>query len=147
MFKIAKKDHLELVCPKCDKNTKVKTENGVQCSCCNEPFNGLTFKRKKFLSRAAGILLVSGAITGVALEDAIEDGRLAYESEYTLMTACMNLDGVKYSRRQLADRIELCACSVREAVNKLGIDSNSDDEDEVVGAFLNDVNATLRSCE
>ncbi len=146
MFKKLTKDHLELVCPSCDGNTKVKTENGVQCHHCEESFKGLTFKRKKYLTRAAAILLISGAVTGVTVSEVVEDERLSYESEFTLMTACVNRYGTTYSRGALEGRIEQCSCAVKKAVNDLGVNSNSYDTDEVMDAFLTDVNIARKNC-
>jgi hypothetical protein len=146
MFKRLKNDHLELVCPECDKNTKINTEGGVQCSGCNESFKGMVFKRKKYFTKAAAVLLVSGAVTGITLSEKIEDERLSYESEFTLMTACVNRNGRSYNTKVLEARIEQCSCSVRRVVNNFGIDSNSNDTDEVVDAFLMGVNSAMSEC-
>ncbi len=146
MFNKVKSSNLELVCPSCTKNTKIKTEDGVQCKHCETSFKGFTFKRKKFFTRAAAILLVSGAVTGVTLNEVIEDERLSYESEFTLMTACVNRYGITYRSDDLEDRIEQCSCSVRKAVNDLGINSNSNDSDEVMDAFLAEVNSAMKKC-
>lgn len=149
MFKKINKDHLELICPECDCNTKVKTEGGVKCSSseCQASFDGMVFKRKKYLTKAAAVLLVSGAVTGITLNEKIEDERLSYESEFTLMTACINRYGRSYSTSALETRIEQCSCSVRKVVNNLGVDSSSNDTDEVVDAFFSSVNAMMSECD
>ncbi len=147
MFKRIKKEHLELVCPECDKNTKITTDDGVKCVACNESFKGMVFKRKKYFTKAAAILLVSGAVTGITLNEKIEDERLSYESEFVLMTACVNRYGRTYSTKALETRIDQCSCSVREVVNRLGIDSQSNDSDEVVDAFFTSVNYAMSECE
>jgi hypothetical protein len=148
IFNKIKKDHLELVCPDCDKSTKVKTEMGVECSSpeCETSFGGMVFKRKKYFTRAAAVLVVSGAVTGITLNEKIEDERLSYESEFTLMTACVNRNGGSYSTEALEARIDKCSCSVRKVVNNLGVDSKSNDTDEVVDAFFTSVNFTMREC-
>lgn len=147
MFNKEQENHLELTCPECDKNTKIKTENGVSCSSCNESFKGMVFKRKKYLTKAAAVLLVSGAVTGITLNEKIEDERLSYESEFTLMTACVNRYGMSYSTSALEARIEQCSCSVRKVVNNLGVDSSSNDTDEVVSAFFSSVKAMMGECD
>jgi hypothetical protein len=148
IFKKTNKDHLELTCPECDCNTKVKTEHGVKCSSseCQTSFGGMVFKRKKYLTRAAVVLLVSGAVTGITVNETIEDERLSYESEFTLMTACINRNGRSYSTRDLEARIDQCSCSVRKVVNNLGVDSKSNDADEVVDAFFTSVNTMMKEC-
>lgn len=149
MFNKKSEDHLELTCPECDCRTKVKTEDGVQCTSpeCQTSFKGMVFKRKKYLTKATAVLLVSGAVTGITLNEKIEDERLSYESEFTLMTACINRYGRSYSTSALEARIEQCSCSVRKVVNNLGVDSSSNDTDEVVGAFFSSVKAMMRECD
>lgn len=149
MFEKINKDHLELTCPECDYNTKVKTNDGVKCSSpeCQTSFNGMIFKRKKYLTRSTAVLLISGAVTGITLNEKIEDERLSYESEFTLMTACVNRYGASYSTKALKERIDQCSCSVRSTVNNLGVDSKSNDTDEVISAFFSDVNRAMRECD
>lgn len=148
IFNKISNDHLELTCPDCDTNTKVKTESGVKCSSpeCETSFGGMVFKRKKYFTKAAAVLLVSGAVTGITFNEKIEDERLSYESEFTLMTACVNRYGGSYSTKALEARIDKCSCSVRKVVNNLGVDSKSNDTDEVVDAFFTSVNSTMREC-
>ena len=149
MFNMTNKDEVELLCPVCDKQTSVTLENGTCCSDseCNASFKGMVFKRKKYFTKAAAILLVSGAVTGITLNEKIEDERLSYESEFTLMTACINRYGRSYSTRALEARIDQCSCSVRKVVNNLGVDSKSNDTDEVVGAFFSSVKAMMKECD
>jgi hypothetical protein len=106
----------------------------------------MVFKRKKYFTKAAAVLLVSGAVTGITLNEKIEVERLSYESEFTLITACVNRNGRSYSTEALEARIDKCSCSVRKVVNNLGVDSNSNDTDEVVDAFFTSVNFTMREC-
>ncbi len=143
------KNYLELICPECDCNTKVNTEDEVQCSSpeCQASFNKMTFKRKKFLTKSAVVLLISGAVTGIAVNEKIEDERLSYESEFTLMTACINRYGKTYSTRALESRVEQCSCSVRKVVNSLGVNSGNNDTDEVVNAFFTSVKAMMGECD
>ncbi len=149
MFNMTNKDEAELLCPVCDKHTSVTLENGTCCSDseCNASFKGMVFKRKKYFTKAAAILLVSGAVTGITLNEKIEDERLSYESEFTLMTACINRTGRTYSTRGLEARVEQCSCSVRKVVNNLGVDSSSNDTDEVVNAFFSSVKAMMKECD
>ena len=149
MFNNSNKDEVELLCPECYKNTSVTLENGTCCSDseCNASFKGMVFKRKKYLTKAAAVLLVSGAVTGITLNEKIEDERLSYESEFTLMTACINRDGWSYSTSALESRIEQCSCSVRKVVNNLGVDSSSNDTDEVIDAFFSSVKSMMKECD
>lgn len=149
MFENTNKDEVELLCPECDKHTAVTLENGTCCSDpeCNSSFKGMVFKRKKYFTKAAAVLLVSGAVTGITLNEKIEDERLSYESEFTLMTACVNRYGASYSTKALKERIDQCSCSVRSTVNNLGVDSKSNDTDEVISAFFSDVNRAMRECD
>jgi hypothetical protein len=106
----------------------------------------MVFKRKKYLTRAAVVLLVSGAVTGITVNEKIEDERLSYESEFMLMTACINRNGRSYSTIGLEARIDQCSCSVRKVVNNLGVDSKSNDTDEVMSAFFTSVKAMMKEC-
>lgn len=74
IFNKISNDHLELTCPDCDTNTKVKTESGVKFSSpeCETSFGGMVFKRKKYFTKAAAVLLVIGAVTGITLNEKIE---------------------------------------------------------------------------
>jgi hypothetical protein len=146
MFKKNNKDHLELACPECEVLTKVKTEDGVKCTGCETSFKGMVFKRKKYLTKAAAILVVSGAVTGITLSETIEDERLGYEGEFRLMSACVNQYGGASNYKALQERVASCSCAIRNTVNDLGIDSHSNDEDEVVKAFFHRVESEINEC-
>lgn len=146
MFRKKVNDLTVLICPSCEAKTKVKTPDGVKCTQCNESFKGLTFKRKKYLTKAAAILVVSGAVTGITLSETIEDERLDYEGEFRLMSACVNQYGGTSNYKALQERVASCSCAIRNAVNDLGIDSHSDDEDEVVKAFFHRVENEINEC-
>lgn len=137
----------QLVCPECDKNTKVKTENGGLCNHCETPFKGLVFKKKKYFTKAQGLLLVSGAITGAVAMESIENERLAYESEFVLMTACVNEDGKTVNQIELDRRIEQCSCAVKSAVNEIGESDSSGDPDKVIRSFIYNVKREMPSCQ
>jgi hypothetical protein len=148
MFNKNKKDHLELVCPECDKNTKVNTEVGVECSTpdCKKSFKGMVFVQKKILKKSVAYMLVAGAIGGVVLDNSIEDSRLPYAAEYRLMDTCLSgrsgmVDVVRYS-----ERIEVCACAIRKAVNTLDVGRDRNEPEEVLDAFSREVRTASNEC-
>ncbi len=146
MFKKLAKDHLELVCPACKVNTKVKTENGVQCSGCEESFKGMIFKRNKLLKASAAYLLVAGAIGGITLENSVEDTRLPYAAEYKLMDACLSSRSGMVDVGRYLERIEACSCAIRKAVNTLGVTRKRNEPDEVLEAFSQEVRMASKEC-
>lgn len=146
MFEKINKDHLELTCPECDKNTKIKTEDGVSCSSCNESFKGMVFNQKKLLTKSAAYLIVAGAIGGVVLDNKIEDSRLPYAAEYKLMDTCISAYSGMVNAKEHSDRIDLCSCAVRKSVNNLGVGSDRNEPDEVLEAFSHDVRSAAKEC-
>lgn len=148
MFKKIKKDHLELVCPDCSGSTKVKTENGVQCSTseCQASFKGMVFKQKKIFKASAAYLIVAGAVGGIAFENSIEDSRLPYAAEYKLMDVCLNRRSGMVDVDKYTDRIDVCSCAVRKAVNSLGVARDRNEPDEVLDAFYKEVRGASGEC-
>lgn len=146
MFKRVAKEHLELVCPSCDKNTKIKTENGVQCSGCDESFKGMIFKRNKLLKASAAYLLVAGAIGGIALDNSVEDTRLPYAAEYKLMDTCLSAYSGMVDSGMFTKRIDACSCAIKKAVNTLGVARNRNEPDEVLEAFSREVRTASKEC-
>lgn len=146
MFNKKSKDHLELICPECDKNTKIKTEDGVSCSNCNESFKGMAFTQDNLVTKTAAYLIVAGAIGGVALNNKIEDSRLPYAAEYKLMDTCVNAYSGMVNAKEHSDRIDLCSCAVRKSVNNLGVGSDRNEPDEVLEAFSHDVRSAAKEC-
>ncbi len=145
MFKRVAKEHLELVCPDCDKNTKIKTQDGVQCFHCEVSFKGFTFKKKKFLTKAFAIATVSAAIGGSMID--FDDERLPYEAEYRLMTSCIQGKGKILNSGIWGNQIDQCACAIRKSVNNLGVARNRNEADEVLGAFGADVQSEMAGCD
>ncbi|WP_396588248.1 hypothetical protein [Bermanella sp. R86510] len=137
-----------LVCPDCDHQTEIDNHSFHQCSSpdCDTSFKGMLFKRKKFLTKATAITVLSGAISGTMITETIEDERLAYGSEFILMSSCINEYGRTVTREMLPSLIAECSCAIRNTVNDLGIDSDSDDIDEVIGAFSSKISQELEEC-
>lgn len=148
IFNKIKKDHLELICPDCDKSTKVKTEMGVECSSpeCATSFGGMVFGQKKFLKASTAYLIVAGAIGGVVLEGNIEDSRLPYAAEYKLMDTCLSSRSGMVNVDRYSERIDACSCAVRKAVNTLGVARDRNEPDEVLEAFSREVRAASSEC-
>lgn len=143
-----KKDHLELICPDCDKNTKIKTEGGVKCSSseCETSFGGMQFIQKKLLKASTAYLIVVGAIGGVVLEGSIEDSRLPYAAEYKLMDTCLSSRSGMVDVDRYSERIEACSCAIRKAVNNLGVGRDRNEPDEVLEAFSREVRVASNEC-
>lgn len=146
MFNKKPKNNLELICPKCDKNTKIKTEDGVSCSSCNESFKGMVFAQDNLITKSAAYLIVAGAIGGVVLDNKIEDSRLPYAAEYKLMDTCISTYSGMVNAKEHSDRIDMCSCAVRQSVNKLGVGRDRNEPDEVLEAFSHDVRSAAREC-
>jgi len=146
MFKKIHSNHLELVCPECTKNTKVKTEDGVSCSSCDKTFKGMVFNKKKLLKKSAAYLVVAGAIGGVVLENKIEDDRLPYSAEYKLMDSCLSSRSGMVDVASYSERVDVCSCAIRKAVNSLGVARDRNEPDEVLEAFSREVRAASNEC-
>ncbi len=146
MFKRVVKEHLELVCPECTKNTKVKTEDGVSCTSCDKTFKGMVFNKQKLLKKSAAYLVVAGAIGGVILENKIEDDRLPYSAEYKLMDSCLSSRSGMVDVASYSERVDVCSCAIRKAVNSLGVARDRNEPDEVLEAFSREVRAASNEC-
>jgi len=146
MLSREKPEHLELLCPKCEGSTKVKTEEGVQCKQCEASFKGMSFNQKKIFRKSSAYMIVVGAIGGVVLDNTIEDARLPYAAEYKLMDTCLGVQSSMVDAYKYSERVDICACAVRRAVNNLGVGRDRNEPDEVLDAFSREIRHAAQEC-
>jgi hypothetical protein len=149
MVKKIEQHHLELVCPECFKNTKVKTQDGVNCSHCEKSFMGLTFQKVKIVSTSFVLFAITAAVGGTYI--GLEEKRLPYNTEYKLMTSCINMKGSTVNSDVWKERINTCSCAIEKAVLEtdrvFDEDINEIDKKEITNKFYENVKSSMRDCK
>lgn len=101
-----KENHIEVECPHCEHENKIKLSNDISCKECKKTLVG--FKYKSFLVSTA-VVLSFGAAGGSVGDTFLNISRPSVKTEYKMMRQCIS----KYSGYSSSKTIRNnCICAV-----------------------------------
>ena len=139
------KTEFGLQCPSCGKANEFKPSVKMACGACEKSMLGHSFVKKK-IRLPTTMVALTAAIMGAKVVHERTEERLPYEAEYRLMQACVNGDHDVRTRSLIFKKVEVCGCMIEEAIDRIGVERDRDEPDEVVAAFGAYMNQAYGKC-